>query len=592
MRDEHRRPLPHQRLVGVDHPPLGDRVERRGRLVEHQHTRVGEQRAGDGDPLPLARRQRRAALADDGAVALRKPGDEVVDARLPRRRLHRGVRGVRARVAQVLGQRGMEDERRVLHQGDVPAQERQRQRPQVAAVQPDRAPVRIEEPQQQVGHGRLPHPAAADDGHRLPRRGGERHLLQRRRAAVERKAHPVELHHAVNVRGRRRARPFLHLDRGIRDLVHARQRDPGRGEARVEPHQRLHRRQQPGLVGHERDQRAHAEGAVEIAEPAVEERRAHAAGQQHAGQAAGQVGHPLHRHQRADERPVPVAEPGHLAPLRVGGDHQLHGRERLDEKAPDVGAPLAERGDAALEPAAVDHQRPDAQRQHGHAGQEQPRVEPEHHGGRPGQEQQVADPRERGLGRHALDLADVVVEARHDVAQPRAGVEAGRKLLQAAVQVQPHVEQDLRRHAGVAQAAGDVQQETEDGQADEGRDDAHEHRPVAGEQRVVDQVAGQQRHDQRRRRAGETERHHQGEAPPVRRDVGQRAPEPRIEHAGPSLEKLPGPGGVRAPAAASRRAPTSCRRRAPACSGSRTTRRRRSRWCCRPTRCKAPARWC
>ena len=181
----------------------------------------------------------------------------------------------------------------------------------------------------------------------------------------------------------------------------------------------------------------------------------------------------------------------------------------------------------------------DAQRQHGDAGQKQPHVEPDHHADRPGQEQQVSDPRERGLGRHALDLADVVVQARHDVAQPGAGVEAGREALQMAVQIEPHVEQDLRRHAGVAQTAGDVQQEAEQGQADEQRDDAHQHGPVAGEQRVVDQVARQQRDDQRRRGAGEAENHHEGEAPPVRRDVGQRATELGVQ------ESAQNPRGVR-----------------------------------------------
>ncbi len=48
--------LLHQRLV--------PRVERRGRLVEQQDRRVGENSAGDGEALALAARKRDAALAD------------------------------------------------------------------------------------------------------------------------------------------------------------------------------------------------------------------------------------------------------------------------------------------------------------------------------------------------------------------------------------------------------------------------------------------------------------------------------------------------------------------------------------------------
>ena len=43
-----------------------------GRLVEDQDRRVLEDRPGDRQPLPLAARERRAALADDRVVALRQ----------------------------------------------------------------------------------------------------------------------------------------------------------------------------------------------------------------------------------------------------------------------------------------------------------------------------------------------------------------------------------------------------------------------------------------------------------------------------------------------------------------------------------------
>ena len=53
-------------------------VERAGGLVEQQDRRVLQEGAGDGDPLALAAGEARARLADQGVVAVRQGGDEVV----------------------------------------------------------------------------------------------------------------------------------------------------------------------------------------------------------------------------------------------------------------------------------------------------------------------------------------------------------------------------------------------------------------------------------------------------------------------------------------------------------------------------------
>ena len=52
-------------------PRLGVGVDGRGRLDEQQHLRVGEQRAGQHEPLPLAPGERAAALGDPRAAARR-----------------------------------------------------------------------------------------------------------------------------------------------------------------------------------------------------------------------------------------------------------------------------------------------------------------------------------------------------------------------------------------------------------------------------------------------------------------------------------------------------------------------------------------
>src|SRR5215831_4061546 len=85
MRDyEHRAPgcdVPH---IFLD-DPLAFIIEGAGRFVEDKNTRVADQRAGNGDALTLATRQRRAALADDGVVTVRQIEDEIVGAGKRRR---------------------------------------------------------------------------------------------------------------------------------------------------------------------------------------------------------------------------------------------------------------------------------------------------------------------------------------------------------------------------------------------------------------------------------------------------------------------------------------------------------------------------
>ena len=73
VRDDDRRPrrgLGSERLADA---LLGRGVDRRGRVVEHQDRRAEQDAAGDRQALALAARERYAALADQGLVALRQP---------------------------------------------------------------------------------------------------------------------------------------------------------------------------------------------------------------------------------------------------------------------------------------------------------------------------------------------------------------------------------------------------------------------------------------------------------------------------------------------------------------------------------------
>ena len=104
-------------LAGDEHGPPGDRgaevldqvalglgVDRRHRVVEHEHARAGDERARERDPLALAAREVDAALADQRVVAVRQVVDELGDAGRLARVEH--VRPVRVRAAPRAGCRG------------------------------------------------------------------------------------------------------------------------------------------------------------------------------------------------------------------------------------------------------------------------------------------------------------------------------------------------------------------------------------------------------------------------------------------------------------------------------------------------------
>ncbi len=59
------------------YPGLRLKVEVRGRLVEHEDVRAGQERPGEGDQLSLARRQRLAPLLDDRVQALWQAVDQI-----------------------------------------------------------------------------------------------------------------------------------------------------------------------------------------------------------------------------------------------------------------------------------------------------------------------------------------------------------------------------------------------------------------------------------------------------------------------------------------------------------------------------------
>ena len=97
--------------------------------------------------MAFACRQRRAALADDGSGAARQRGDEPIESRGASGVLDLGVRRVGPRVADVVRDRRVEDERFLINQHDVAPHISQREAAQIVSVETDRSFAGIDEAQ-------------------------------------------------------------------------------------------------------------------------------------------------------------------------------------------------------------------------------------------------------------------------------------------------------------------------------------------------------------------------------------------------------------------------------------------------------------
>ena len=318
----------------------------------------------------------------------------------------------------------MQQRRLLLHEDDVFPDVSEAQRAQIASVHAHHALVGVEQPQQQVRQGGLAAAARAHDGHRGAGGHPQREVLEHGQAALGAERHGIELDVAAHRDKCGGIRRLAHVERRVEQFQHPAPRHLGGGQRRIEPHQRLHRRVHPRLVSDEGRERAQRERAGDHARSAVEEHGRRAQRHHEAGQPSGQVGESLHAHQRVDEAVIEAPEATALPLLRIRRHHQRRGLQRLDQEAADVGAALAQVGDARLELGPVAHEQPQADWHHGGREQRQPPVEPHQHHDAAHEEQHVAHPGQGRLGGHALNLADVAVETRHDIAHARARVEA------------------------------------------------------------------------------------------------------------------------------------------------------------------------
>ena len=216
--DHHRRSSHHQRPQRALDEEFRLHVHARGGVVEDQQSRVAHKGAGNGDALPLAARQRHAALADPGVVAMREFHDEVVGVR----RLGRRHDGLQADVGSPVGDvvaDGAGEQPGILHDdADVPSQRPQLQIPHVDAVQADDTAGGVVKTRDQLRQGAFAAAGAAQQRHRLPRFGGEADVVQNRQMAVIVKADVLEAQCPAHLRQGPCAWGFAHLGDGVQHL--------------------------------------------------------------------------------------------------------------------------------------------------------------------------------------------------------------------------------------------------------------------------------------------------------------------------------------------------------------------------------------
>ena len=231
------------------HRLLDDRLVLRigigGGLIEHHDRGVFHHRAGEGDPLALPAGQMPARSADDGAVPLGKPLDELMAAAGLRAGDHLVVGRSRSASPDVFHHRLIEqevvlrdvgDQTRHLGEGhfsDIGSPDEQRARPDI--------PKRGDE----LGDRRLSGTGGADERHGRSLLDGEAYVLERRRVPIgepdvaKLDSEPVDRRGfvgAIHLRLFENLSDFVHDDGNFGDVV----REHDCGEERPHDSEREH----------------------------------------------------------------------------------------------------------------------------------------------------------------------------------------------------------------------------------------------------------------------------------------------------------------------------------------------------------------
>ena len=153
-------------------------IERRRCFVEDEDARIGGERPGDGDPLPLSARQIGAALLDHGVVAFRQLVDEFVGSGEASDLDDLRARHGRIGEGDVLVNGAVEQQVLLQNDADMAAQPGRIDLAQIRAVEKDLSLGRRVESLDELAQRRLARAGRADDADRLARPDGQRDVLE------------------------------------------------------------------------------------------------------------------------------------------------------------------------------------------------------------------------------------------------------------------------------------------------------------------------------------------------------------------------------------------------------------------------------
>ena len=562
---------PHRgEAVGDDHrgAPVEEAVERaldqdlrrpvdvRGRLVEDQDARVGEQGARDRDQLALPGREPGASLAHVVVEAALEARDDAVDADRGRGARDVLVARVGLREADVVGDRAGEQERVLEHDPELAPVRAELDRAQVDPVDAHGALVRVVEARDQLRERRLAAARLADEREAAARRHAQVDPVQHRLVAVG-EGDVVDLEQAVDPR--QLPRPVLVVDLGLGvehrgDLLHRRAR---RLHLPVEVGELLERLEDEREQADRGDQRADLERAVLVGVGAEAEHRDARDRAEELDAREEERVEPLRVVVRDEVLPVQVVELGaevRLAVVRL--DHR-HPRNRLRELGGDRRDPLAHAQERAVRAQLEPARQHDRRRQDHERDEAEPPVEDEEADHRAEQGEAVRDEGRQALREHVRDGVDVRGEARDDPARLLLAEVAQRERGEVAEQVAADVEHDPLADPG--EAAGEVGAEPPGGRVDRDVGD-HDHRQarhVVLLDPVVDGVADEQPAADLTGRRDRCGAHQHGDAPVPALEVAAQAREP---DARPMLQRLRLRTGVRT-GPRPRSGPAACRPR-------------------------------
>ena len=184
------------------------RVNRRGGVIENQHSGIGQDRSSNCQPLALPARQRQAPFANFGAVPVWQLIDELFGARQPSCPANLLLGRSRINKGDVLKDRRLEKKRVLEHDAHGSAKGLWVEGTNIDAVKANSPGVDVVETGQQASQGRFARPGSANKGNGLPRLDRKGQILENRFTFVTgvRKVDVLKLDTAQRCRGRQRCR--------------------------------------------------------------------------------------------------------------------------------------------------------------------------------------------------------------------------------------------------------------------------------------------------------------------------------------------------------------------------------------------------